>query len=55
MRKFRTDLAIELHEINNKNLDGVTITEQSASNLKISKVSIENQNASKKFGKPMGI
>ena len=55
LKNFRTDLAIELHEIDNKNLDGVTITEESATNFKISKVIIENQNASKKFGKPMGI
>ena len=52
---FRTDLAIELQEINSKKLDGVSVFEKKFNNLKISKVTIETEEAGLKFGKPIGV
>ena len=58
MNIYRTDLAVELKELNNKNfkdLSGVSISEEFIENFKISKVNIETQQASHQLGKSVGI
>ena len=54
VNNYRTDLAIELKELNSKNLDGIVVEERVIGSLKISRVDIETQEAGDKFGKPVG-
>lgn len=57
MRNIRTDLAIEAHEYfteSTKNIDGVSVSEKTSRNIKITNVIIETEDASKKVGKPKG-
>ncbi len=51
---YRTDLALEAHEISGGNMSGVKMDCVSKGIMKISRLHIQNDNASKKLGKPKG-
>ncbi len=54
MNIYRTDLAVELNEVNSGKLKGVSVTNETVNQLKISKVNIETIEASQKLGKAIG-
>lgn len=60
MNNFRTDLAVERNEIYKKenningNVDGIDIEEENKNNVKVSRVSVLNENGEKAIGKPKG-
>lgn len=55
MKFYRTDLAIELNEHYDQDLEGINISEEFINQLKVSKVDIKTKEASERFGKPIGV
>lgn len=59
MAEIRTDLAVELKEMYRekykKELDGVIAEEKTSENIKITKVTVKNEEGAKAIGKPKGV
>lgn len=51
---YRTDLALEARNLGDKNIDGISEEVYTEDNLKITKITINNENAASKIGKPQG-
>ena len=58
MLNFRTDLAVEAKDMyvreNKREIEGVTIEEETVGEIKTTKVKIETEEAGEKLGKPIG-
>ena len=52
--QYRTDLAIEAHELSGTDIDGVTFSESENGGLRLTKLTITTDSAAERIGKPKG-